>query len=83
MVSTDSAVVHDDIPCPKSYSIPLLRSDTGALFVHDRFEITFLTSNLFLPSATSVLDPALLLLAGASLISTSAMIDSFCKIVGL
>ena len=32
MVSTDSAVVHDDVPSPKSYSVPLSGSELAAAF---------------------------------------------------
>ena len=49
MVSADGTVVDDDVPSPQSYSVPLTMVSYVPLFGPEG-EITFLTSNLFLPS---------------------------------
>ena len=49
MIPADGAIVNDDIPCPKSYCVPLPKISQ----CHTTVTIsgrTFLTSNLFLPS---------------------------------
>ena len=88
MVSAYSTVVDDNIPSPQGYSVPLgTISDT--LLIPTKGGITFLTSNLFLPSApVSAPDFAVLSVpfdfAGtegpASGMSTSAMAS--CKVYG-
>lgn len=87
VVATDGAVVNHDVPGPERHGVPLLLSVSLIVLCHTRgarFEWcrTFLTSNLFFPSI-SPLAPALLLFtfgavaAAASVISTSAMVNSF------
>ena len=49
MVSTYSTVVDDNIPSPQGYSVPLDTISYTTLFLTGG-GITFLTSNLFLPS---------------------------------
>ena len=49
MVSANSTVVDDDIPSPQSYSVPL-RTISSIPLSEPEGGITFLTSNLFLPS---------------------------------
>lgn len=50
MVSANGAVVDDNVPGPQSYSVPLDSIRFPPLFGTQSY-ITFLTSNLFLPSA--------------------------------
>ena len=83
MIPADSTVIHHNIPCPKSYRVPLQIIS----LIHSRRVQglwTFLTSNLFLPSELASappdfddLTPGAFDLAGAegpaSGISTSAM----------
>lgn len=77
VVAANGAVVDYDIPGPEGDSVPLcfVRDYVGRMDC--RCAITFLTSNLFFGSA-SPLAPALetLVLGGASVISTSAMVGN-------
>lgn len=49
VISANGTVVHDNIPSPQSYSVPLEMISSLPLS-HREGVVTFLTSNLFLPS---------------------------------
>ena len=88
MISAYSAVIDHNIPCPQSYGVPLTtKSQRMRVKEFGQRRNTFFTSNLFLPSATDSVAPALEtfiddfgVLTGAegpaSGISTSAMMKT-------
>lgn len=86
VVSTDSTVIHDNIPGPEGNSVPL--EIVLVSHHHDRpwlprcLSSTFFTSNFFLASAPSVFATALPFEEAAleSFISTSAIIVA-CRVV--
>lgn len=81
VVSADGAVVHHNVPSPERHGVPLkvLGSALQPCFASYWSLLTFLTSKRFLPSFPSPPAPFFLVTgaaaAGASVISTSAMVD--------
>ena len=85
MISADCTVVDDNVPSPQSYSVPLSAKKRSQIcLVEDchAFQLrTFFTSNRFFPFAAASdsvtiflpLSCAELVAAGASVMSTSAM----------
>ena len=86
VVAADGAVVDHDVPRPERDGVPLQNVSMVSRNLATSCKCTFLTSNLFLPSA-SPLGPTLLLFAfggataAASVISTSAILR-FCLLSG-
>src|SRR6478735_4863749 len=74
VITANSTVINDNIPCPESYGIPLRFRSAYVQEGHIQELCTFLTSNFFLPSTLLLLEPSAFLATGASLISTSAMV---------
>ena len=76
MVAADGAIINHNIPCPKGYSIPLERVSENIVELVVSNGSTFLTSNLFLLSLelSAAAFVAFVFGAGASVISTSAML---------
>ena len=90
MVSADGTIIHNDVPSPQCYGIPLSEISKGSrqsLTLSPSH--TFLTSNLFLPSKPASAPPDLADLtlclgfddteASASGISMSAMLNDFVR----
>jgi hypothetical protein len=75
VVTADGTVVDNDIPGPESDSVPLRQTYQSLLLRSNQTRnSTFLTSKRFFPESAAVSALEVLVLGGASVISTSAML---------